>query len=431
MRALSEFKPPKPNRLVIWFCEALLPVYVNIVERLTFRFFESPGQPLKFLKGKSVVVVINHGDRQDPLVVVALAKHMGEAFYCLVAREVFDWYNGMLGWLFQKLGCYSVNRGVADFRSIHTTHQILAHSHSKLIVFPESEITGDEQSVHELNASFIHLLLESQEDLAKSASGQSIWVLPIGVSYRLESSLEKSVSRLLRKIERRLHIDQKESDDIESRVFAAVDKVLQNFAKRYMISFGDAQSRVEQVRISARLICERIANYTDFKTEHLKTEEMLMYFLRNRVANGLATVKHHSAAQAQSLSPEVARTYRNFLEDLDRVERLLILHRILKHPSSPIQICRIMDFLEAETTGRMTKKGRQCASILIGKPIEVLPYLQSYKSCKDTAIKRLSTDIRRDMQTTLDSSRQISNPSHGTTSRWMSCFRTVMRQPGV
>lgn len=408
MRALSEFKPPQPNRALIWLSQLLLPVYTNVVERLTFQIAEGPDFPLKFLKGKSVVVVINHADRQDPLVVVALAKHMHETFYCLVAREVFDWYHGMLGWLFQKLGCYSVNRGVADFRSIHTTHQILAHSHRKLVVFPEAEITGDEQLVHELNPSFIHLLLESQEDISKTDPKHSIWVLPVGVSYRLQTSLERSVSRLLHKIERRLCIKRKEKNEIKTRVFAAVDKVIQNLSKHYECPLVEDHPRQEQVRLLARHICDRIASSTEVKCDHLKTEELLMYFLRNHLVKALAAGRRRTTPDDQCLSRATARSYREFLNDLDRVERLLILQRILERRSSPIQICRILDFLEAETFGRMTKKGSQCASIFIGKPIEVLPYLQSYQSSKDTAIESLMNSVRQGLQSALGSSRQVS-----------------------
>ena len=408
MRALSEFKPPQPNRALIWLSQQLLPVYTNVVERLSFQIAEGPDHPLKFLKEKSVVVVINHGDRQDPLVVVALAKYMHETFYCLVAREVFDWYHGMLGWLFQKLGCYSVNRGVADFRSIHTTHQILAHSHRKLVVFPEAEITGDEELVHKLNPSFIHLLLESQEDICKTDPKHSIWVLPVGVSYRLQTSLEKSVSRLLNRIERRLRIKKSDKNEIKTRVLAAVDKVIQNLSKHYECPIFEEHPRQEQVRQLTRNICDRIADSAAVKCDPLKTEELLMYFLRNHLVKALAGGKRRTAPDEQCLSRSKVRSYREFLKDLDRVERLLILHRVLEHSSSPIQICRILDFLEAETLGRMTKKGSQCASIYIGKPIEVLPYLQSYQSSKDNAIDNLMTSVRQGLQNALNSSHQVS-----------------------
>ncbi|MBX9690960.1 MAG: 1-acyl-sn-glycerol-3-phosphate acyltransferase, partial [Cyanobacteria bacterium] len=134
MSVLSEFKPPKPNRAFILLCELLLPLYARLVEDLSIEFQETPDQWLEFLKDKQAVIIMNHADRQDPLVLVALTRYMREFVYCVVAREVFDWNHGINGWLFQKLGCYSVNRGMADFRSIHTTRKLLTHSHRKLIV---------------------------------------------------------------------------------------------------------------------------------------------------------------------------------------------------------------------------------------------------------------------------------------------------------
>ncbi len=403
MRALSEFKPPQPNSAVIWFCELLLPLYVRVVERLNFKFLKNPSDPLKFLKDKSTVIVMNHGDRQDPLVLIALAKHMGEAFYCVVARECFDWSYGMLGWLFQKLGCYSINRGVADFRSVHTTREILTNSNKKLLVFPEAEITGDEQKVHHFNRSFIHLLLESQDSLAKKESMESIWVLPVGVSYRLETPLETSVSNTLRRVERRLGIDHSDKSDAYNRVLHAVDTVVQRLSDSYKCTLPEEQPRHEQVRLLARHICERISAFAQIECEKAQSEEEFLYFLRNHVLNVLSSKKGKAASQ-QKLSRESAKAYREFVCDLDRVERLLILHRILKRKSTPIRVCRILDFLEAETCGRMGPKGRQCATIFFGKPIEVLPYLESYTASKETGIDELSACIRNELQAAFDSS---------------------------
>ena len=405
MRLLSEFKPPQPNRAMIWLCEFLLPLYVNVVENLNFKFLEGANHPWKFLKDKSAVIVMNHSDRQDPLVLLALAKHVREPFYCVVAREVFDWNYGTLGWLFQKLGCYSVNRGVADFKSIHTTHNILTSDHGKLAIFPESEITGDEESIHEFSRSFIHLLLESQEAVAKCDAKRSIWVLPVGVSYKLETSLEKSVSKTLSKIERHLCITHKGNSEIKMRVADAMDAVLQCLSESYKYSFPEKQSQHERVRLLARHICERMGEYTHLEHEKPLSEEQLLYLLRNHVLEELAA-KKNTSVYAQKLSVDLAKIYGEFLLDLDRVERLLIVHRILKNRSSPIQICRILDFLEAETCGPMSKKGRQCASIFVGKPIEVLPHLASYKACKDAAIDELNDCIHNQLQAALDSSHQ-------------------------
>jgi 1-acyl-sn-glycerol-3-phosphate acyltransferase len=90
MKALSKVLPPKPNRFLIWLSELLLPLHLWFVDPLTVRFLENSDKPLAFLKGKRVVFVMNHFDRRDPLVVIALAKHLRQSVYCMVAREVFD-----------------------------------------------------------------------------------------------------------------------------------------------------------------------------------------------------------------------------------------------------------------------------------------------------------------------------------------------------
>lgn len=393
MPPLSQFKPPKPNSALIWLSLKLLPIYASTVENLSFRFLDNPKFPLKLTRGKPVVIAINHGDRQDPLVVIALSKHIGEPLYCLVAREVFDWYHGMLGWIFQKLGCYSVNRGVADFRSIHTTQQILAHSNKKLVVFPEAEITGDEKRVHELNSSFIHLLLESQEHIAKKQPDHSIWILPVGVSYALNSSLHTALSKLLKKIESRLEIDTSKNGDattdslIEKRVLFAMNKYIESLAKDHNYTIDHSASKPDQVRLIARHICEKLAGHINLDCQPPETEEAFMYLLRNK------------------LSESARESNTSYLHNLDQVERLLILHRILRCSTSPIEICRIMDFLEAELFNRMTKKGKQCATISFGKPIELLPLLKEYEDSKEETIEKLSCSVREEIQSALDYAR--------------------------
>jgi 1-acyl-sn-glycerol-3-phosphate acyltransferase len=403
MKALSEFLPPKPNRFLIWLSELLLPLYLWFVDPLTVRFLENSDDPLAFVKRKRVVLVMNHSDRRDPLVVIALAKHMRQSIYCMVAREVFDWNYGILGWVFQRLGCYSVNRGTADIKSIQTTVAVLTHCDHKLIVFPESEITGDDEIVHEVNRSFIHMLLEAQEEIAKVEPNQSLLVLPVGVSYGLLADLETSIDRALSAVERKLEIKHARTANAKERTDTAVQAVLLNLSQYYKCVLSEDESHHSQVRLLARHICHRMSRYMNADYDQNQSSRKLLYSLRNGIAKELAASRSPIAHQ-QNLRHSASKIYRQFLLDLERVERLLIFQKILNLPSSPIQICRIVDFLEAETCGPMTNKGRQRASVFFGKPIEVLPHLVSYKSSKGSTIDGLTICIRSGLQLALDHS---------------------------
>jgi hypothetical protein len=301
------------------------------------------------------------------------------------------------------LGCYSVNRGLADIKSIHTTVTVLTHCDHKLIVFPESEITGDDQIVHEVNRSFIHMLLEAQEEIAKEEPNQSLWVLPVGVSYELLADLETSIDMTLSAVERKLKIKHALTANAKERTDTAVQAVLLSLFEFYKCVLPEDKPHHEQVRLLARHICQRISRYMNADCDQNQSSRQLLYSLRNGIAKELAASRSPIPHQ-HHLRHSASKIDREFLLDLERVERLLIFQRILNHPSSPIQICRIVDFLEAETCEPMTSKGRQRASVFFGKPIEVLPHLVSYKSSKSSTIDGFTICIRSGLQLALDHS---------------------------
>jgi len=399
----SDFKPPKPNRAVIALLEFLFPLYLKYVDRLAFDIVESSDQLLKSLKDKPVVIVINHTDRQDPLLVIALAKHMHEVMYSITAREVFDWNNGIRGWLFQRFGCFSVQRGGADVKSIHTIQDLLSRGSEKLVVFPEGYITADENYVHELNRSLAHIVLETQDAMAKHESGRSISILPIGVTYTLESDVESSVGPTLGRIEQKLEMTDIDKD-VTTRVRNCTASVVAKLSQLYNIILPEGEPQHEQVNVLTRQICQRIAAY---RGDHYKDDEpteQLLHRLRNEIAKDQESkepVDHYH----KDLMEQASRLSDQFLHTLDRVERLLIFQRVLSQPTTPIQICRLVDFLEDETCNRMTAKGQQRAALFVGQPIEVLPHLKVYKESKSAARDQLSEQIRHALQHAVDKSR--------------------------
>lgn len=409
VEALSKFKPPKPNALIIAVAEFLFPIYSRMVDHLFFQFFGNVNQPsLEMLKDKPVVILMNHADRQDPLVVVELARYMREILFCVVAREVFDWNHGLRGWIFQRFGCYSVDRGITDFKSIRTTQKLLTQSHRKLIIFPEAEITGDDRSVHSINRAFVHVLLEAQEEMERKGSGKSIYLLPVGVSYRLITDLEKSVGDLLSVIERKLSLPHDRHSDALARTQRVIAELFQLLARYYKFEPCPNQPQHEQAHLLANHICQTVASY--FSPERLNTTspEQFLYVLRNEVAKSTAIGDKWSPYE-KKLSRDAWKIRSRLTHDLDRAERLMILHRILSQEATPIQICRALDCVELEVCGRMTGKGTQQASLFFGNTIELLPYLKLYRSNKHSALDEVACCIRGALQAALDKSHTSAN----------------------
>lgn len=395
-----------PNRVVIGLSELLFPAYLKFVLRLSIDFVDSSELTLKLLADNPVVIAVNHSDKQDPFIVVALAKYMHDIVYCPTAREVFDWNHGIIGWLIQRFGCFSVNRGVVDTRSIRTIQNILTHGRNRMVVFPEAEVTGDDRSVHEVSHALVHVLLRAQNELAKDRS-EPICILPVGVSYSLETALQSSVVPTLNLIERKLSIRQSDQlPDLDTRLRGAIDEVLHAISEQYRFKLPEEQPHHEQVSLLARHICTRISAYISDEAASVakeETTESLLHRLRNEVMN-YDYSKRVQSPYRRGLRKRNSNSAREWVGDLDRVERLLIFQRVLNQTASPIQTCRVVDFLENEVCGRMTAKGRQRARVVLGEPIDVSPYLELYKSSKSDAIEQLSTTVRDAIQSTLDKS---------------------------
>ncbi|MBY0548302.1 MAG: 1-acyl-sn-glycerol-3-phosphate acyltransferase [Candidatus Obscuribacterales bacterium] len=402
MAHLLDFKEPKRSKAIIGICRVLFPLHLKVTDKLAIDYVQTPPELKERLKGKPVVMFLNHPDRYDPLIAMSLAEFFKEDLHCIAAREVFDWDNGRRGWLFQKLGCYSVNRGARDTRSIQTTKRILTRACHKLAVFPEAEITGDTSHVHDFQRSMLHLILCAQKDIARERPDDSVLILPVATSYQLETDVESSVAKVLRAVERRLNSHQHAKKAAPLRAKALVADLLKCLYEEYKLELDESQSQAAQTKVIAEQICLRINRYMDLDLDESQSTEQFLHCLRTKVSERIDDEERTSTYHRQLYRTQGA-VYQQFLLELDRVERLLIGHRILSQPPSPFQICRVVDFLELETTGKMTAKGRQRASVCIGEPIEVLPFLEEYMNgTKELTIDKLTSLTKECLQKALN-----------------------------
>lgn len=402
MAHLLDFKESRRSRAIIGLCRVLFPLHLKVTDKLAIDYVQTPPALKERLQGKPVVMFLNHPDRYDPLIAMSLAEFFNEDLHCIAAREVFDWDNGLRGWLFQKLGCYSVNRGARDTRSIQTTKRILTRACHKLAVFPEAEITGDTSHVHDFQRSMLHLILSAQRDIARERPEDSVFILPVATGYQLETDVESSVAKVLCVVERRLNSHQHAKKDAPLRARALVSDLLKCLYHEYKLELDDSLSQADQTKVVAEQICLRINRHMELNLDESQSTEQFLHCLRTKVSERIDD-KERTSTYHRQLYRGQSVVYHQFLLELDRVERLLIGHRILSQPPSPFQLCRVVDFLELETTGKMTAKGRQRASVCIGEPIEVLPFLEHYMNgTKELTIDKLTALTKESLQRALD-----------------------------
>ena len=404
---MQKFKSPKRNPLVIELCKYILPIWLKNKEHLSIKVIGSETNLAKFSKCKRALVLLNHPDRQDPFVVSQLAKQMHEDFNCIVARECFDWDGGWRGWLFQSLGCYSVARGKPDFHSVATTKKLLREAHRKLIVFPEAEITADDNKVHDLHNAIFHIALSVQAEISAATTitlEEPVFIIPAAIKFSLDSELDVAVSNTLKAIERKLGLKHGIDQNSYSRIAAVVNAYLTRVIDAY--GFQKPEGTAGRLaEFAATEILRKIArtnnnnNNTDSTGEISAIERL--YATRNQLPGNPSKLMsvaaipnsfHCAGFQKPSLS-----------SDLERVERLLIMQRMLEHSSSEIQSCRILDFIECELFGVITAKGWQSCVVEIGEPIAVSNFLHLFAESKENGVECLSQHFKEKLQAMLNS----------------------------
>lgn len=399
---MLEFKPPRPNSILIFVFQMLIDPWLFFSKKLAIKFLADRDRLIESLHRKRVVILCNHPDMKDPLVICMLSKFLSQHLYCVAAREVFDWNHGLRGWLFQRLGAYSVVRGKVDIESIETTKELLLNGRNKLVIFPEAEVTSDDSKLHPMQEGIIHLLLDVQDQLVNRKFVEpALFILPMTIRYSVEPESLEELRRVMSVLETKLAEKPEHVLELPERLVRLVTKFTQSLADQYSIvpAEPDLKARVDKLIKDLLNHVGQSAGVTlsEFESD---TAPEVMHRLRvdiSKKIDGDVRVRAQFNAFERKLSNRLLPSYRSLLSTLDTVERLLIIHRALKQPLSLLQSRRILECLELEIMDSSSSKGWLNAEVRFGDLVNVQSFLPHYLQSKALAVKRLSNRIKHEM----------------------------------
>src|SRR5262249_20687781 len=161
-----DFRPPLDTPALIGMVKLFLPVYMKLeLNDTRIKVVDGALDRFKVTAGKRSMLCPNHSNRHDPQVMFSFSKVVDEDFNFVAAREVFDWRNGRNGWWLQHLGCYSVVRGAADRESFKMTKKILVEGKKKLVLFPEGEISRQNETLMPLESGAAQMTFWAMDEL--------------------------------------------------------------------------------------------------------------------------------------------------------------------------------------------------------------------------------------------------------------------------
>ena len=245
-----DFLPPRLDGRVLALSRRLLPWYLRRQCAITSLEVQSLERLVaamdRFQAGESrLLLAFRHPSVDDPACLAHLiwrdlaqeGRRLGRQwrprphFQFLYDRGIPLWAGPRIGWLLQRLGGCSIQRGKLDTAALRTARQLLLDGPYPLAVAPEGATNGHNERLSALEPGAAQLAFWTADDLAKAQRPEAMTVLPIGVQYRFSGNAWPAIEALLSQLEGQsgLATQPAASPDPEAlypRLFALAERML-------------------------------------------------------------------------------------------------------------------------------------------------------------------------------------------------------------
>ncbi|MBX3151589.1 1-acyl-sn-glycerol-3-phosphate acyltransferase [Candidatus Obscuribacterales bacterium] len=407
---MLDFRPPLDSPLLIAMVKLLMPLYMKLgLNDTTISVSPEALERFTKLKGKKALICPNHSFRHDPQVMFAFSKLVDEDFNFIAAREVFDWDHGLNGWWLQHMGAYSVVRGAVDRESFKTTREILSTGRKKLVLFPEGEISRQNDTLLPLESGAAQMSFWALSDIKKANPNDTIHIIPMALKYTypydIGSNIRESIGRLESKLnlspfaeeEGKLKLEiESASDSARFRVRRIAEKLLSVLEKEYKQKPKEDATMNQRVETLRRAILAKVAKQLDVELPAGNRELENVRILRNTLDDYIyQTDGGNSSEYEKQVREQTSANIKSCYKDLDRVVNFIAIYDgyVTEHMSQE-RYSHVLDRMEQEVFGGApTLRGARLVLIDVGEPINLDDHLEVYKSKKKEAVAKVTDEI--------------------------------------
>lgn len=391
LRAMSDFYPPHLTAWFVALCQWASPLIGRVYYRLELELEPDLMTRWQALQPNRLLLVSNHPTFQDWISIFLLSAQLKEQFYYWAAYERFQSPNG---WVLQRLGAYSLKRGMGDRASIAKTLELLTQKRIRLVVFPEGGCTFQNDVVSPFRNGAVQIGFQAVNRLVRQqVQNADLYVVPLSIKYRYEGDTEAIIESTLSRLEAALTVEK--ADNPYNRLRKIGEKLLHQLEAHFGLHHDSLpllpwNQRIQMLREHVLQSCEalleisthenepvrervyRIQNALSLKGHALNTEDEWNYTtIQTAIANLLNFDAIYDGYVADHPTPE------RFLDTLTRMERSVF------------------------KIDRPTPKCFRRVSIAIGEPINLLDWFEDYRSDRQATITLITQKLQQTVQDNL------------------------------
>lgn len=412
------FCPPKPNPLVIGLLKAFLPSILKYAcHGLTVTIFPEDIERLKQYRGERMLLLPNHPGLYDPHIMFTLSAALGEDFRFVAAREIFDSFRGVQGWLLQRAGVYSLVRGKTDRESFKTSKEVLVQGKNRLVVFIEGEISHENDVLIPFESGVIQLAYMALDEVRKKQAGGQLpplYAVPVGIRYRHNPGAEKAVAAALARLERAVGVAPAEVDTDTYQRFRAIGEKIIAFQETFLsIKPPEAATLNDRIVAVKDKILKRMELFLDIRPEAGAPVLARIRAIRNRMDTLIYTYDDtaHLSEYEHQMVERMRQTLKRFYEDLDRVVQFLTFQEgRVNEESGETGVDRQIELirrLEKEVFGAPRTEFPRTAVVKAGEVINLADRYQAYQNNRKDTVQGVANDIETNMRRLLEETKIV------------------------
>lgn len=349
-----------------------------------------PGVPVAALQGKPCLLLCNHSTFQDEIAMFLLSARVGQPFHYLAAHERFQ---GWRGWLYQRLGAYSVRRGLSDRDSVIYTLRLIAQPGCKLVVFPEGGCSFQNDTVMPFRPGAIQIALQAIARQAKQGLPLSdVYAVPVSLKYRYTGKMSPVIQKTLQRLEQATGVSAE--GDVYQRLRVVAEHILLGCEQEYSLvpaaGMGWNQ-RIAALKIRILQQCEQQLGLTSATSEPARER---VYRIRHALENRRNTLLADGTDGWQVMLRATTRVlnfdaiYDGYVAEKPTPERFL---------DTLIRLER-----EVFSIDQPPPKGYRQAFVRIGQPIRLQAHLEAYGVDRPSTVDQLVQQLHQAVQRNLD-----------------------------
>lgn len=387
----SQFYPPKLNPIFTRLIQSISALIAYYMFQVKLETTAEDVAKIKAIDNSRIVYLPNHPTLDDGIILFMLSARLGQLFHYIVAKEVFQ---GLMGKFLQLIGAYSIKRGLGDRASISQTIQLLQQPKSRVVIFPESGCSYQNDTVMPFRPGAIQLPFSAMNQLAKKeADLPDLYLVPISLKYRYTNQMNEVIEKSLSQLEAVLNL-QASNNEFYPRLRNIAEKVLDNIEQEYGTKSeakDNWNQRIEHLKDRILHECEQQLDLPP--KAHLALRERV-YKIQSIIAPG-----------DQELTQQQEQAYETLYRSAFRLLNFdAIYDGYVAEKPTPERFLDTLIVLEREVfqIDRPSIKGKRKAFISIGDPINLKNYFSAYQKDKTTTVESLAVSIQKTVQNNVD-----------------------------